>query len=381
MPKMPSLAWRGRLLLAVVSLAASLAVGEIAARLLLPRLPASTGAVWLPDAACGYRLRPIPPGTLPEDHDDHINRFGFRDRNYLVARCDSVWRIVGIGDSFVYGAVPVAENFLQICQDSLRAWRPSRRPEVLRLGCPGFSPENAAGLLESFGLSLDPALVVINFFVGNDITGIPVRGRVLGGRMYYPYSPIGWLNVARKSQLFQLAEGVVYRGLKRRLRDPAPGKTAPAPDAAPVLVDGLYLKILRHNVPVYLRRPDRRLEDLWREAFGYLERIDAACREAGVPWLLVLIPAEEQIDPRVRQQVVAGLGLAPAAYDFEAPQRRLRDWADRRNVPALDLLPIMRAAHADTARLYVPNDTHWNRRGNAVAGAALADAIARLAGI
>lgn len=367
---------RARLLTLAASLALGLVLGEVLARLLLPRLPAPPGAAWLADAECGFRLRPSPPGSLPEQHDDHVNRHGFRDRDYPLRKPAGTFRIAGLGDSFVYGAVPVAENFLAVCEQRLRAAEPALRPQVLRIGCPGYSPEHLACLLERFVLGLDPDLVVLNLFVGNDVTGIPVRGRVVGGRMYHPHSPIGWLDLARRSQLFQLVEGVVYRGLKRRLADQRAGAASPAAGAAAPAIGGLYLKILGNNMPVYLDPPDRRMRRLWDEALGYLDRIDAACRDAGVPWLLVLIPAEEQVDEAVLKQAIAGLGLDREAVAIDSPQRRLRDWADRRDVPCLDLLPVMRAAHADTARLYLPEDTHWNRRGNAVAGAALAEVLA-----
>lgn len=363
-------AWRGRLLLAAFGLALGLGLGEITARIILPRLPAPEGAAWIPDPDCGFRLRPSPPGSLPEGHPDFINTFGFRDRNHPVAKPEGVRRILGLGDSFVFGAVPPAENFLKVCERALGAAGDSLRTEMVLMGAPGYSPEHEADLLESFGLGLDPDLVVACFFVGNDVTGIPVRGRVLAGRMYHPHSPIGWLDVARRSQLFQLAEGVVYRGLKERWSGPEvaarPGETA-SPEVSP-----LYLKILASNIPVYLKNPGHDLEDLWAEALGHLDRIDAACRARNVPWLLMVIPGEEQVDPVVRGQVLTGLGFAEGDHDFDGPQRRLREWAGARSVPILDLLPVMRAAHCDTARLYVPNDTHWNRRGNAVAGAALA---------
>ena len=359
---------RGRLLLAAFGLVLGLGLGEITARIILPRLPAPDGAAWIPDPDCGFRLRPSPPGSLPEGHPDFINAFGFRDRNHAVAKPEGVRRILGLGDSFVFGAVPPAENFLKVCERALGAVGDSQRTEVVLLGAPGYSPEHEADLLEGFGLGLDPDLVVVCFFAGNDVTGIPVRGRVLAGRMYFPHSPIGWLDLARKSQLFQLAEGVVYRGLKERWS----GTTTPAEGAGDGALPPPYLKVLSHNFPVYREQPDSALDRLWSEALGHLDRIDRACARAGVPWLLLVIPGEEQVDPVVRGQALAGLGLDAADYDFDGPQRRLAEWAAGGGVPVLDLLPAMRAAHADTARLYVPGDTHWNRRGNALAGAALA---------
>jgi hypothetical protein len=102
------------------------------------------------------------------------------------------------------------------------------------------------------------------------------------------------------------------------------------------------------------------------------------CREAGVPWVLVLIPDEMQVDEAVRRQVLARLGENPRGFDFTGPQSRLSAFAAARGVPVLDLLPVLREAHTLEGRQYVPNDTHWNEKGNANAGRALAGALAPL---
>ena len=67
--------------------------------------------------------------------------------------------------------------------------------------------------------------------------------------------------------------------------------------------------------------------------------------------------------------------LGRTDLDRDQPQERIRTWLGARGVPSLDLLPILRAqpALADGSRhLYHLRDTHWNARGNRVAGVALA---------
>jgi len=360
---------RGRLLLTLTATVLALGFGEIAARLILPHLRTPQGTAWIRDPECGFRLRPSAPGEFPQNDDRHINRDGFRDRDHPPVKPAGVRRILGVGDSFVYGAVPLADNFLRISERLLNAAAPDDSTEVLLLGAPGYSPENEAALLENFGLGLDPDLVVLNIFVGNDISGIPVRGEVIAGRMYFPHSPIGWLNLLRKSRLFQMTESMVYRRLKDRVR----GDEARAVSDT-TLCDDLYLAMVGHNLPVYRSLPSPQLEKLWDETTGYLDRMVIDCHRAGVPLLVVLIPAEEQVDPRVRDRILAGLSLEPEDYDFDLPQRRLRAWAADREVKVLDLLPVMRREHRPAARLYLPCDTHWNARGNALAARELAAA-------
>jgi hypothetical protein len=59
----------------------------------------------------------------------------------------------------------------------------------------------------------------------------------------------------------------------------------------------------------------------------------------------------------------------------DLPQRVLAEWLSEQGIPYLDLLPILRAVPPlpDGRRhLYHLRDTHFNARGNDVAGRALA---------
>jgi len=373
-------------------------VGEVAARVVLPLLPDPPGTPFIGDSSCMYRLRPSAQGRYPEGHDDYINKYGFRDRGYPLNRPAASYRVLGLGDSFVYGAVSIHDNFLRVAERALNSGKGTRadketdlsrdirtdtRTDILLMGVPGWSTENELAVLEDFGLDLEPDLVLVNFFVGNDVTGIPVRCRVIRGNIYPTTSPLPVRNLLRKSQIFVMFESLVLRGMMRKVKNdealaPAPAEKVGSAGPGHVPVSGMYLKTVSNNLPVFLRATDPRTAALWTEAEGYLGRIDEICRSAGVPWLLVLIPDEMQVDPVVRSEVLARLEVSADDYDFDAPQHRLGTFGRDRKVAVLDLLPVMRAEHSPTARLYVPNDTHWNKRGNFIAGRAVAEAISDL---
>ncbi|MEN8005851.1 MAG: SGNH/GDSL hydrolase family protein [Candidatus Krumholzibacteriota bacterium] len=344
-------------------------IGEVAARVVLPLLPDPPDTPFVGDEACMYRLRPSEPGEFPEDHDHHINQLGFRDRNHSRTKPEGRLRVLGLGDSFVYGWVSIQDNFLRVAERRFNSG--GVQADILLMGVPGWSTENQLGYLQSEGLGLDPDLVVVNFYVENDVTGIPVRGRVIRGNLFPTTSPLPVRNLLRKSQLFLMFESLVLRGIMKKVR--GDDSSGPASDSAPV--NDIYLRILDQNLPVYLRQPDPRTEALWAEAIGYLEEIDAACAAADVPWMVVLIPGEIQVDTAVRSQVLGQLGLPADAYDFDAPQQRLVSWGHARQVAVLDLLSTLRHEHKPDARLYVPNDTHWNIRGNQVAGLTLSRSL------
>lgn len=364
----------------------SLGLGEVVVRVVLAVVPPPPTAYWQADPDCGYRMHAGSPPTTDPASDEFINSLGFRDREREVAKPSDTYRVLGIGDSFVYGAVPPRQNFLQVAENALNAAAlpDAHRIDIPLLGCPGWSVENELGLLRTLGLQMEPDLVLINFFVGNDVTGIPVRGTVIGGDLYFKGSSRWWLNLLRRSRLFMLTEKSVFVALRKKWvtrrfdADAGSGAGSVADggqDPNAVTISPEYLLIQQRNLPVYTPATDGRMAQLWREAEQQLLAVEATCHQAGVPWLLVLIPTEIQVAPEVRQQVLQRLAVDPERFDIDLPQRRLREFAARHDLALIDLLPSLRAAHDPAAPLYMPNNTHWNERGNALAGRLLGDRI------
>ena len=110
----------------------------------------------------------------------------------------------------------------------------------------------------------------------------------------------------------------------------------------------------------------------YAKCFGALREIR---RVAGdVPLVVMLIPDEFQVEDELWQQVSGELQRSD--LDRDQPQRRITEWLRAEGITFLDLLPILRAVPpmADGNRhLYHLRDTHFNARGNAVAGEALAE--------
>jgi hypothetical protein len=368
----------------------ALLVCEGAVRYYQEAVPAPANSSYLPDAAAGFRLRPSPPGDDPAS-DNHVNAFGFRDREHPLHRSPGTRRILGVGDSHVYGAVAPPLNFLRVAQAELARTLPTDSPpvEMLLMGCPGWNTDNEAGIVASLGPALAPDLVVLCFSVDTDVTGNPVRGSVIQGNLLYTGAQEPLLNGLRKSRLFVLAEQVTLRRVTaaaRRLGRALTGR--PSAVAARGDVDGTadpdtalppptrhYLGRQVRLLPLFARASDTRTVGLWREPERQLDLFAAACRATDTPWVLLVIPAEIQVDAALRRVVLMRAGRPAADLDFDLPQRRLAAWARTRDVALIDPLAALRAARAQV-RLYVPNNSHWNVRGNALAGELLAKALA-----
>jgi SGNH hydrolase-like domain, acetyltransferase AlgX len=105
--------------------------------------------------------------------------------------------------------------------------------------------------------------------------------------------------------------------------------------------------------------------------FEAMERIRSDVE--GRPWAVVLIPDEFHVNDRLWKSVEGSLQNV-SLNRFRA-QAMVKEWAAQNQVPCLDLTDALRAAKKkDDGQRHVfhRNDTHFNVRGNSIAGRALA---------
>jgi lysophospholipase L1-like esterase len=171
-------------------MALSLLGAEGVARLLFPpsnepQNLTTVGELTGPAPWPGVRRRLVPGATQrfafqgdPRGYFDpgatltyRINTLGFRGPETSWEKPAGHLRVVGLGDSFTFGAgVRARDTFLAVLEDRLRADGGPHPVEVLNLGVGGADTEYEAGLLQHLGLRLSPDLVVLCFFL-NDAGG------------------------------------------------------------------------------------------------------------------------------------------------------------------------------------------------------------------
>ena len=139
----------------------------------------------------------------------------------------------------------------------------------------------------------------------------------------------------------------------------------------PVFSERAFLELERHRARSACDPDPADLERL----FAILEEMRAA---AGPRLAVLVLPDEFQVEDELWRQVGFADGVE---LDRDRPQRVIGAWLEERGVPWLDLLPRMRAVPPgpDGRRhLYHRRDTHWNARGNRIAGEALAEFLVEL---
>ncbi len=127
--------------------------------------------IWVFPTASYDRFR-FQPGTLR--YGFPTNSGGFFDVETEVKKSAGTYRILGLGDSFVFGVVPYPANFLTVLEEELRQEDPA--VEVVNMGIPDADVGDYLLLLRREGLRLDPDLVLVCFFIGNDFWLRPSYG-------------------------------------------------------------------------------------------------------------------------------------------------------------------------------------------------------------
>lgn len=311
------------------------------------------------------------------------NSRGYYDEEFGPRR-PGVTRVVSLSDSFGFGIVPHAHHFTTVAEERCAD------VEVLNMGVPAVGPPEYLHLLRTEVPVLAPDLVVVCLFLGNDVAfeGHRTQVRLDPGLR-------SWFDREELLTIMAVERRVLLAAERRRLAEHG-GPIAGVWGAGEVhgRVDGplALAEAFPWNEDPLLETPGMSEEgfmtcelargrdtcstgpEFYAPLFAVLEELRLAA--GGTPLAVLLIPDELQVEDELWQAVVAGLpGLA---LERERPQRLVGAWLAERGVPYVDLLPRLRAVEplGDGRRhVYHLRDTHFNRRGNAVAGEELARLI------
>ncbi|MBI1851645.1 MAG: SGNH/GDSL hydrolase family protein [Planctomycetes bacterium] len=349
-----------------------LAATEVAFRIFRPQVTQFSGrGLFHGDADVGHRLRPgRSTGT-----GDAISSAGFRDREFPLEKPAGGIRVMAIGDSFTFGAVAIADVWPKVVEHRLGEMFPGRSVEVIDAGVPCYSTEQELRHFEKFGRRFHPDLVVLGFFVGNDvIENAETRFlRVVDGELVtLQYKPIlfdRWLSGSH-----------FYRWIRRSTMTQAKAAGQPGPLLASLArppYGNAYIDLESDRLKVCEVKPPRAVRDGWERTQSLLRRLRDVLQRDGIEFVVLVIPDEFQVDATLFRSIVDAKGIRAESVDVDLPQRRLREFGARENIEMIDVLPEMRERTEKGERLYIPENTHWNESGNRVGAEALVDPISK----
>lgn len=362
-----------RLLVASTTLAVSLVLSLCAAEILVrmfspqPRLVIEPGGFYLPDPPGRYRLSPGYRGRIYNraeySNEISINEAGLRGPEIETSIEESV-RVLVVGDSFVFGVgVEDNETFPALLSTALS--RAGIDSEGLNAGIPAFGIPDAESWLRRHGVELNPDVVVIAIFLGNDLVDAsPDREEIrLVDGLLVPSQSAGGLRawMHRHSHLFVAIKGLFeqpgFMPLRTKLGLGEPWR----------------IRTLREELGVYKTTAPLDLKPAIDATDEALDGFGELSGELGFELVAVLIPSEIQLDPQRWQASLDRLGLDPDDYDPMTPTRIFRELLTQHEIPTLDLGPPFASRLARGDELYFRFDRHWTTAGHQLA----ADELAR----
>jgi lysophospholipase L1-like esterase len=374
MPLPPLRRVAARLLLLGISAFLGLLAAELAVRLVRPQpvMVVSRG-LYEPDPPRRYRLQPGFKGSLTNrvefDTRVSIDQAGLRGPEAgakpPATKSPGTLRVLALGDSFTFGVgAQAGETYPARLEEILRSR--GVRAEVLNAGAPGFSVPDETAWFQRWGRPLEPDVILLAVFVGNDLQdaapGGPKvvvadgallvegeKGRSLSRWLYY------------HSHLYVLLKSSALGGPLRRLLG---------------LPEPLETRQLRSEMELYAKdRPSK----IALEGGAATEKAVAGLVESagGARILAVIIPSLVQVDSTRWQASLKRFGLEPRSYDSDQPTRLFREIFARHGVPALDLTGPFTEAIRRGEEIYYPIDQHLTPAGYRLMAQAVADSLGR----
>jgi len=250
-----------------------------------------------------------------------LNNFGFRDRDYSVAKRAGTLRVALLGDSFAFGeGVRLEDAFSRLLEKRLAA--AGKDVDVLNFSIGGWGTRDQIAYLEAQGLAFAPDLVLVAYVL-NDADYAGGLDVWEGFRQQYEKS---WL---RHSAILSFA----YAAFAQRF----------------------YVK---SYVEEMITRSLSQ-ENKWAVSFAELERGRQLAEAQGANFAVAILPFMYDLD---------------ADHAFLPIHRMIADFCRSKGIPVRDLLPAFLGKRYTEMWVH-PSDPHPNREGHRVIAKALADFI------
>lgn len=347
-------------------------------------------------AVTGWRGRANDFKLLDTDGYEHpfqLNSLGMHDTEHPFAKPANTYRILMLGDSFTEARqVTEPETAHQVLEDRLNASNPGQPYSVISAGVPAWGTGQQLLYYRSEGRRFQPDLVLLMFYVGNDLNdNLPVHSVKFDDVAYYsPYFPLcdGRLD----AQPWAYAPGL----------KPAVGTCSPFQKILAENLHRLYLNSRIYmllsplfnrwqsdyfnknlaNIHMYVPlenetfnqqypREHEAIAYAWDVTFETIKLLQQEVEADGAELAVVLIDSADVIDlmalspaeQEARAQAMPYLTLTESDY----PETQFRQALAGHHI---DLLNLQSELISNTIKnqqsLYFPHDKHWTVLGNQV---------------
>ena len=370
-------------ILAILGLIGALGVAEVSVRVVSRYSPtvsflahAGRGTDPGPFSSLEGYLRSKQPHIAPHREwlNFYTNALGFNDVEFVESRSSGRFRIMALGDSFIYGLVSYPLNVLTLLEKRLQELS-GRAVELYNFGVPASGVWDYETLLTLAFPRFKPDLVLLHLYLGNDPPDL------LHGFDDFPASR--WSDrhslaasfIGNAFRLLRLSETHGGSEATHRERDQLPAIGGGPVTSATISVESLpsysregYRRVLEDELGrMFEGGAAAERNERWGKVFDALRRMQAYLREHNASLVVVLFPSRLQLEADLFQ-LQRSRQPRPNQFRRAFPAEQLVNFCAASGLTCFDLTSELRGkARAAKESLYIERDTHWNARGNALA--------------
>lgn len=320
------------------------------------------------------------------------NSRGLNDGEYSLEKPPGVFRIVILGDSFMFAReVPRPDGL----PARLEAALAPRGVEVINLGVPAYGTIQEFLYFRELGQQFEPDLVLLAFYAHNDLRD---NSLLLNTHAWGEERPLTWgrpyaeWDAERQALAFQYPDPEAmrishanyrYQLMLEDMETPVFARTAAGALLRHVIAQRRLLReeggavdplgALGPYIDVREMPPGARApwERAWTVTTETVRLLDEAARERGAALGVFLIPPRLRVESAFHEAIRQR--YPETAFHFAQPHRRMRQFLEENGIPCLDLAPPMiEAAQSRRAPLYFRlRDEHWTSHGHEAAANAV----------
>ena len=295
----------------------------------------------------------------------------FTERGYLnkksFSKSEASFRILGLGDSFARNLTWTKQNYHDLLeQDFVNAGE--KNIEIVNAGMEHTGPGYYWHILNKYGDSFKPNLVLVGFFIGNDFEEMDFSYASLG-----PYGIIDYVNPGEKIWRFlRFSNWWLYQFVRKQIIIFNENRTRYAEvkqntvKKEATFSNKIFYDIQRMRMWIFEKGEQDHLKRNFYRNSQVLLNFKKWCEARNVGLVIALFPDQLQVDTQLMKKIIEIYGLAPNSIELSFPNQLMSNFLQQNHIHCLDMLPEFQKQGRST-ELYRINDTHWNEAGNKLA--------------
>ncbi len=241
---------------------------------------------------------------------------------------------------------------------------------VINASRSGMGPEHYLRQAHLYTPGFSPDLILLNYFVGNDITDTIYYSQTETKQKIKTYLSAFFLGHVLIERVERLQTRLRIIGVKLAVDE----------EKISTVANPLLLEAAKNNpylIQDNLLINTPRAQTAWARNRKILEDIFTLARKHDAALQIVIIPANLQTSDRdLNPMREIGFTIDSSLLGKRVPQDLLLDFCQEQQLDCLDLLPAF--LNSNDPDVYIPKDFHWNASGNRLAFDSLKPSLVRI---